>query len=563
MATATRSRASATSRRTTLSTGPWKGVKATVLPFDDAPDFLVQAYNGYIADPVNGSEFVARPGFQVVNPSAPLAEPGQCVFTHLDIDGNPFNFVVSGGSLYRVDADLTTITDVTPAGTPIDPTTRRVYLTSFIGALIVSDGVNKPWVASDFASTPVTKTDIEFNAPMDDWAAYGQPVVYAGSLFFILDFVGTDGRRLDIAWSIPGDPFTGYQQADYDFAWTLEQSGTGPLYGLAATNVALLYWRDGSIGAITGTPGPDLQQTATHDAIAVNVGSLASATFAQYGPTIFFCDVNGRPYRLPIGGSPEPIWLNLRSVIDQSTASYPSATAQVACATIIPGLNLYVAAIWSPLPGIVQSPTVLQIFDTKTGNYQGQWTFVGGASIDAVGILNNTVGRGSFAFLGSKVNGASPDSGYLWVQNTTLGGGAPLTTEGGAFILTEGGAQITVEGSSPSWFDNDDVVPAIGILTERLGYSADVVWNVDSATILTGTPTPCEVTMQTSTTAASTQGTPTPAASQDGTYRLVVGTDVQGRGTQVTVSPTTADTQWVCYSVSILAVPSRATPGEA
>lgn len=559
MATATRSKA----KRTTLSTGPWKGVKATTTPFDDTPDFLVQGLNGYIADPVGGSEFVARPGFQVVNPNTPLATPGQGLITHVDLDGTAWNFVVSGGTLYRVDADLVTITDVTPAGTPIDATVRRVYLTSFIGALVISDGVNKPWVVSDFGSTPVTKTDIEFDTAGHDWSAFGQPVVYSGSLFFILNQVDGTGRRLDIAWSAPADPFTGYQQDDYDFAWTLEQTGSGPLYGLAATNVALFYWRDSSIGAITGTPGPDLQTTATGSAVAVNVGSLQSATFAQYGPTIFFCDVNGRPHRFSIGSAPEPIWLNLRSVVDQSTSTYPSATAEVACATIIPGLNLYVAAIWSPVPGVVRSPTVLQVFDTKTGLYQGQWSFAGGASIDAVGVLNNTAGRGSFAFVGSKVNGAEPDSGYLWVQNILLGAGAPLTTEAGGFLLTESGSQITVEGSSPSWYDNTSDVPDIAITTPRLGYSSDVVWNVDSATILTGTSTQCGVDMQTSTTAASVQGTPTPSPSQDGTYRLTVGTDVQGRGTQVIVAPLDAQTQWIAYQVNIVALPSRATAEEA
>lgn len=560
-----RARSTVATRRQTFVSGLFHGVKNTNTPFDSTPDFLQDAGNGYVADPVNGSEFVARPGFQVVNPSSPLATPGQAIYTHVGIDGTEYNFVVSGGKLYRVDANLSTITDVTPAGSPISSTAKRVYLTSFIGQLVISDGVNKPWVATNLSSTPVTRTAIDFDGAGTAWSAYGQPVVWTGSLFFILNTVNSVGARLDIAWSVPGDPLTGYQQTNYDFRWTIEQtSELGPIHALAPTNSPLYYFRDGSIGAITGVPGPDLQTTATHDAVAVDIGCLQSATITQYGNYLYFCDVNGRRYRMAIGNAPEPIWLNMRSVVDDSTSAYPAATAQVACSTIIPSLNLDLSAIWSPVPGIAQAPMEIQVFDTKTGLYQGRWNFVGGASIEAMGVLNNTAGRGSFAFLGSKVSGSAPATGYLWVQNTTAGGGIPLTAEDDGFLLTESGLQLTAEGNNPSWVDNTSDIPDIYATTDRLGFSLETAWNYDTATVLTGVDTPCRISVRTSAVPITLEGTPTPSASNDGTYRLTGGLDaVQGRGAIVKVSPMTADTQWVLYQTTITGTPSRLTPDEA
>jgi hypothetical protein len=547
--------------RTIVSTGPFKGVQNTDQPYDDQPDKLVDAFNCYIPDPVNGSEVVARPGMAVVNPSGPLSPHGQGVFTHVDLTGAVFNFISSGGKLYRLDSNLSNPVDVTPAGTPIAAADPRVYFTSFIGALIINDTTNRPWVATNLSATPVTRTPIDFDGAGTAWSAFGQPWVYGGSIFFIVNSVGGVRSRLDIAWSAPADPATGYQQTNYDFRWTLQQTGAGDLTGLCATNTALFYFRDGSIGAITGTPGPDLQQTATHDAIAVNVGTLAPATIQLFGDNIFFCDVNGKPWMMSVGGTPVPIWLQLRSLIEQANSGDSAIIGQVACATILSGLNLYLAAIWAPVQGVVSPPIEIQAFDAKTGAYVGRWGLLTGTTVEAIGILNNTAGRGSLVIVGSQVAGANPAGGYIWSQNAVMSGGIALTTEDlSTLLVDEAGNSITTENVVPSWLDND-TVPIIQVVTQRLGYSGDSVWNVDSATIITGSASPCSVTLST-TTDVVLEGTPTPSPSQDRTYRLTVGADAQGRGVQIAVRPTTADTQWKLYSASATMLPSLATADE-
>lgn len=545
-----------------FTTGPFRGVQNTDQPYDDAPDKLVDAVNCYIPDPIGGSEIAARQGFAVVNPSSPLAPDGQGVFTHIDISGNAYNFVASGGKLYRYDDALTVATDVTPAGSPISSASTHVYFTSFIGQLIISDGVNRPWVATNLSATPVTRTAINMDAGASAWAAFGQPEVYGGSLFFILDNVAGTQSRLDIIWSVPADPLTGYQQANYDFRWTLEQTGSGPLYALKATNVALYYFRDGSIGSIQGIPGPDLQSTATHDAVSENVGTLQSATVQLFGNNIFFCDVNGRPWMLPIQGEPEPIWLQLRSVVDSSTSGYPSSTAQVATAAILPSLNLYVAAIWSPVAGLAEAPLEMQVFDARNGIYLGRWNLQGGTSINAMGIVNNTSGRGALLIVGSLLPGINTPGGYVWVQNVLTPNGITLTTEDGVDLTTEDDVLLTTENATPSWLDNG-LLPPISITTQRLGYTSDGAVNVDSATLITNNTAPVQVSMMTSAVAPAVQGTPVRNLSQDGTYRLVVGADrVQGRGVQLTASPQDASSQWRLYSISVIAQTSKVTPEE-
>lgn len=550
--------ATAAARRPrTFSAGPWTGVRNTTDPFDETDDKLVDARNCYLPDPTSGSGVYARPGFTLQNPSAVLAGTGQGVYSHVALSGTTYNFVVAGGKLYRTDATLSTFTDVTPAsGVTISSTAPRVYFASLNDHLVISDGVNRPWIASNLGSTPVTGTAIDYDGSATAWSAYGQPVVYAGSLVCILNSVGGTARRTDISWSAPGDPSTGWQQPNYDYNWTLVQTGSTPLYALAATNLALYYFRDRSIGALTGTPGPNFQGQATHDAIAVNVGCLQSATVAQYGTTIFFCDVAGRPWMLPLGSKPVPIWLDMRSVVDGSTSGYPTITAQVACATIDPTLSIYLAAIWSPVPSVVQPPAELAAFDCRTGAYLGQWTIAQGTSIEAIGVLNDASGHAGVTVIGSKI-AAPAAGGYVWVQGVVVGNGTPLTTEAGLYLLSEDGTALATENTSVSWLDSG-TVPMISVTTDRVGYDADALLMADRCAVITGTASPCTVKVGTTTLSPVLEATPTPSPSDDAIYRLVAGVEAVGRGLSVTVSPTTAMSQWSVQRVTVTGVLSQA-----
>lgn len=585
------------SRRTPLTTGPWVGVRDTLDPFDGGPNQLVDAQNYYIPDPQGGSGLYARRGFGILNLQSPYTGRGQGVFCHV-VAGVQYNFIAAGGRILRGNNGLTEFTDVTPSTLSVSSTNTHIYFTTFGEKLIISDEVNNPWIASDLTNTPITGTVIDYNGTGvpgsgDPWAATGQPVTYSGSLFFILKSVANVLQPPTFVWSAPGNPAQGYFQDDgalnaFDYVWTVEQTNAHPLYGLAATNTALYYFRDYFIGAVAGTPGPNFQGSATNDVVSVNIGCLQSATIHQYGQTIFFCDALGRPYALQAGSPPIPLWLSLRQIVDSATSQYPGATAQVAIATIHPILNLYIVAPWSPTAGTPDAPIEAYCFDTKTLAYVGRWSIQSGARMEALGILNDAAGYASLLILGDEPPGGVVDgflttqsglflttqsgvrlvvndgtigrTGVIWGMDATQGDGDPITSEDGLYVITsEDGVPITSENRLISWED-DGIPPTRTLTTQRLGYSADHLLNTDQVTIITQDNTPYTVTMTTPNTASTVEGSPSPGASQDGTFRLVCGSDVSGRGIQVTASPTTADVQSIVQSIGVIAIPSLAGP---
>lgn len=553
-------------RPNTLRAGPWSGVWNTTDPFDSQKNKLIDARNIYIPDPENGSGVYARPGFVLANNGAAVSsgKRGQAIYTHFDVDGNATNFCVLAGKLYRVDPTLSMFTDVTPVGVTIDNgATTRVYMASMGGVMAVTDGVNRPWYASNLSATPITGTYIDFDGMGTAWVAFGPPRVWGGSGFWVLTSYNSVGARLDIAWSEPNDWTAGYQQTDFDNRWTLEQTGTDPIYALAGTNVALNYWRQRSIGAISGTVGPDLATTATHDAVSTNVGTQAPQTIIQFGDAIFFCDVIGRPYHFTPGSAPKPIWHQLRTLIDSSAAQYPLVSAITATAAFEPTLNLYCVAIWSPRPGSQAAPVEWQCFDAATGLYMGRWS-IGptaiGVSVDCMGTFLDGFGRGTLVVLGSATSGGA--TGYCWSMNSLSGTPDLLATEDLVVLTTEDGVELTIEGQPAVWTD-DGEIPLRNIKTDRMGYAEDIIWLYDQATVLTGNESPISIELQTPNDLGTVEATPTPINSDDGIYRSVCGLDLQGRGAQVTVTPTTADDQWSVHRCDLIGVPSLAGVDDA
>lgn len=577
--------------RTSLPSGPnFIGVDDNPEHFGGNARTLQDARNIYIPDTKAGSNVFAREGFELANPDRPLTGRGQGIFTHVDGNGDRLNVLAQGGRLYRTDAFGQIEDDITPVGVSISSTVTRVYFWSFIDFLIVSDGVNPPWIASDLQNTPITGTYIDIDGSGTPWAAYGRPTEYAGSLIFIIDNVGGVQARNTFVWSSPGDPTEGYEQPAFDYTWTLKQTGTTPLYAMWGTNIGLFYFRDTSIGLIAGTPGPNFESTHTADAVSANVGCLQSATIDQYSQTIFFCDAEGKPWRMNLGSPPDPIWLQLRSVIAESTSTYNSATAQVSVGVIDPSSSRYNVAVWASDPGTINPPTSWLVFDCKTGKYLGQWSIRSGSTVEAIGYLNNGYGSSKLVVLGNGPGGGSSPllstertiplilttesgtplatidvdavrTGCVWVQGATVGDGDDLLTEDGFEILTEDFIPITTENVIVSWKD-EGVVPEIYVTTQRLGESEDAIWNIDQVTFIAGTDSPVDVTLQTPNYVALVQATPEPLDSGDGSTRGVVGMDGSGRGPQLKLQPTEADEQWRLEKIAMTAIGSKAGPDD-
>jgi len=539
-------------------------------PYDDSPDLLFDAVNMYLPDPSGRCGAYARPGFPLLTPS-PLATGGafrgQGVFTHIDIDGTVHNFCVVKGKLFRADTTFSTYTDVTPAGITIDASTgTRVYGVQFGNEFVVSDGVNRPWLMTNMSATPVTGTNIQFNAANNAWAAYGKPTVYGGSLFFIVDNIAGVSYRSTLAWSNPADASTGYDQLNYDFTWTIFQTGVAPITAIQGTNTGLYYGTANTIGELVGAVGPNFQSTATTPAIAVNVGMAMPQTVVLFGQTVFFCDRLGRPWMLPYGGAPVAIYLQMRKIIDDTvTAGFPNITLRTATAVFEPNFNLYLVAIF-PSSSSNDGPAVeMYAFDARSGIYEGRWILGTGAQIETLGTFQDGNGKLTLIALGSLIppTGTSlAPSGYVWGMNGLTSAGDFITTEDGWFITTEDGLEITTEGDAAIWLDNGSV-PRIEVVTNRIGYSATELLHADRAMLIVGSTSPVTVSMETAAVSTRVEATPSPTITHDDAYRAVAGADIMGRGVTVTASPTTATERWSIQSVTLDATLSVAAPDEA
>jgi hypothetical protein len=531
-------------------------VRTTNDPFDDPPDVLIGLKNSYIPDPAGKSGTYSRPGLEPAFGGAALyagaaSFRAQCIYSHTELDGSTVSFLVHGGRLFRVDAALSTAVDVTPVGITIDAALgTRVSMNSVVGTLVVNDQVNRPWIASNLTATPITGTSIDYDGAGVAWNAR-EAFYYGGSVFFPLLEVNGVSRQSDVSWCEPGTPDTGYQQATFDDNWTLETSSAGTIYGGVGTNNGFYYFRQQSIGLATGTVGSDLASTATLDAVAYNVGTLATQCIKSFGSAIYFLDAAGRPWRLVPGNPPEPIWYQLRGLVAQQATASPEITAAVASATIEPTLNKYIAAIWTSDATVFGPPISMSVFDANTGSYEGEWDLPGGVGIECVGTLTDSSGRSRLVVMtpGGFVSSLIPLQSAATIL-TTEGTGIELTTEGTGVLLT-------TEGVGNVWSDNG-AVPDIQVTTARIGYDDNTLMLVDKVIVTTLNDVPVRVSVVNSMMPATVEGIPDPSPSQDGTYRLVCGFDAIGRGPSITVKPLTADAQWSAQRISVFARPVTA-----
>ena len=282
-----------------------------------------------------------------------------------------------------------------------------------VGYFTVQTAVGQPFIAGTDAlaggasGNPANATNY-YAGQGYPWTAFGQPVIYTGAVFFILDRVASAivatffpsgegipqpvSARTTITWSEPNQPNVGYQQTDFDNNWTLTQTSSEPLYALAATNDALYYFRRLSIGAITGAPNINFQNTATHDVVSANVGCTLPATVATFLNYVYFADQQGRPWRFPIGGRPEPLWHQARELFsDSATRIATSMAAGNGWGIIEPNLNLYLCCTIPSQSGVT-APDLPLVFDANTGDFFGVWRVGNGAEQDAAGLVYGASG---------------------------------------------------------------------------------------------------------------------------------------------------------------------------
>jgi len=524
---------------TALTFGPPLGVRNTTEPYDDAAlgDYLQDAQNCYFRDPQLLSGAQARPGFSAG--ASGSGHHAQGAHRHATGSTSPpnVNFMVSNGRLYSLGSNLSVSADVTPVAVTIDPS-ARVSFVSVGTSIIVTDGVNRPWIGTNLTSTPITGAYIDIDGAAGAWKA-STLTVYQGSVAFLVTAAPAGASvtpSVGIVWSEPFQPAVGYLQSGYaNFANIIEQS-RDILYAIRGTNIGLFYWRRSSIGMLSG-PLYSFTTTPTGDSRSDNVGSVTPWSIAQFGDNLFFNDQIGRAWMMPLTGKPQPIWKQMSAVV----ATIPSAALGIsqlqlqATGVIIPEIDAYATCVWTN-DGTGTRAAKFDVFDGQTGNYFGRWmltvTLTTGYEVDILCQMGGTDGVVYFVLFGKTGDDCyylNPVEAGVWVDATNTG--APL-----AYIETP-----------------------------RLGYAAGVVYLADTATTVTlGAGVSNALTVSTPyQNPAIGSGTAVAAnSSSDSTYRTVFGIDIcAARGMQFAVVPSrTTSAQWGFQRLEVPAVTSKAGP---
>ncbi len=402
-----------------------------------------------------------------------------------------------------------------------------------LGYFTVLTAVGLPFIAGTDAlqggasGNPSSDTNYYAGSPANPWLAFGRPTIYAGSIFFVGKRVGTTETsggtsvRTSIIWSEPNFPLVGYRQTGYDNVWELTQTSTEPIFALAGTNDTLYYFRAYSIGAVSGTPGINFQGTATHDVVSGNVGTTVPGTVRQFLNYVYFADQYGRPYRMPIGATPEPIWLQAREIFEDTAISI----SERAWGFVEPNLNLYLVKTVGP-------KNQCMAWDANTGTFFGYWSLTplfNNASIG--GLVTNNSGERRAAFC---ITDDDTPSNPIEIVRLTTPTEATWTDTLGAFTFV---IQTRYQG-----FDTDETLtPTHIVASAELGDAQTPIAASGTVYTMNGTASLPSYTPQNI------------ASGVDGVGRYVweVGSGVQGRGVRVQLAFTPSTQQVKLYRIDI------------
>lgn len=277
---------------------------------DPRKAFLLQ--NVYPQDEMLGGGVVGRPGFQLTQ-AGQLGSAGKRVsqgtFQFTKLDGTEYTITIVGGQFYTYDwgalawTEVLTAANFTTAIIALDQATR-CYFVTFSDKVLVSDGVNIPWLWDGTTNGGLTKLT---NAPV----FWGQPVVHYAKVFAI-----KDEERSAMVWSEEANATIGYEAGGFNNAWTLGQTDQEALFALYATNEVLYYFRSRSTGAIAGQVTTNFSNTGTREGVSETVGTESPAGVVGHEGDVYFHDSDGRPRMIRSGlGLVGEFWQDARQTI--------------------------------------------------------------------------------------------------------------------------------------------------------------------------------------------------------------------------------------------------------
>jgi hypothetical protein len=166
------------------------------------------------------------------------------------------------------------------------------------GRLIVTDGVNRPWMWDPVTDTYTTLTEAPISRRVR--IHYDKPV-----------FTQIVGAPLDFEWGDEGDPPNGYGADDQ--GWTFVQSDGSPMVETAPLNNKLVVIKQDSINSVYGEIEENFQTNANREGVSDSEGGISGASVVIFDDDVYLLSRNG-PRRIVDGERLE----NINEGIDAS-----------------------------------------------------------------------------------------------------------------------------------------------------------------------------------------------------------------------------------------------------
>lgn len=306
-----RTRSRVAPQPTTLTAGPFKGMRDSTAFTVADPTLALDVQNMVRLPGPAGGGLTGRPGFDQMGTQQGTGSTrvtgGGTTWTKSD--GTRQTVIVTNGQLatytWATDtwAVVVTTANLTTASCTLSAS-AKVALISFADGLVVSDGVNVPfWWDGTTGAGGITKMT---NCPV----LYGPPTVYYSKLVGIK---ASDRRTM--VWSEEGEPNLGYEAGGYNNAWDNPGGYADPLTSVAGTNEALYVFRERIGIAITGAIGPDFATAGTRANLSDQVGTLSPLATIVIPQGVVIVDVNAQPWLTQYGQPPQPMWMDCRETV--------------------------------------------------------------------------------------------------------------------------------------------------------------------------------------------------------------------------------------------------------
>lgn len=245
--------------------------------------YVSLAQNFYLDDGV----YVPRDGLIALGQPAEARVQG--IVNFVELDGTPHLLVFSDADMHEYDWSAGTwdTTDLGTAGVTVDPSEDLEFVQSR-GRLVVTDGVNTPWMLTPDGVGGWTFTVLS-NAPIGD----GVELYYAKAFFYDLP-----AEENEFEWSDEADPANGYEANDQ--VWEFGQRDTGRIVAMRALNELMVILKQDSASMLMGAVDEDFRTNAVREGLSETEGCIGRRAAIVYEGDVYVLSQEGP--RVAIGG---------------------------------------------------------------------------------------------------------------------------------------------------------------------------------------------------------------------------------------------------------------------